>query len=244
MAYQPIKDDEDYLDNWVTKLHLMCLSDAQIGLLGSAFFFGLFLGLPIIPSLGDKYGRKIVYYYTLVITLIAALGLHWSRNFNFTLFCIFVMGVLWNGKNIIGMSYADELLHKDYRKDYITAMFIIGSFVMFTPPLVYVTISRSWQWQSYIMILMSALALFICPYYIPESPKYLYTKGRYDEARQSLFVIARHNRVCIMENIFFDREDPKYLAKKEEQPPTENLKGCSQVWLDPYYRKNLLIMIF
>ena len=27
-AYKPKMDDEDYLDNWVDKLDLMCLSDA------------------------------------------------------------------------------------------------------------------------------------------------------------------------------------------------------------------------
>jgi MFS family permease len=95
--------------------------------MGSSFFLGLFLFLPIIPSLGDKYGRKIVFKYTLIFTMIAALGIHFSRNYNFTLCCTFVMGALWNGKNIIGMSYADELLHKNYRKDYITSMFIVGS---------------------------------------------------------------------------------------------------------------------
>jgi MFS family permease len=215
-AYKPKMDDEDYLNNWVDKLDLMCLSDARIGLLGSSFFFGLFIGLPFIPSLGDKYGRKIVFHYTLIITMVAALGLHFSRNYNFTLFCTFTMGVLWNGKNIIGMSYADELLHKDYRKDYITAMFIIGSFVMFSIPLVYITITRSWYFQSYLMLSWAAGALCICPFYIPESPKYLYTKGRFDEARQSLFVIARHNRVCIMENIMFDKEDPKYIKREDE----------------------------
>ena len=143
-AFKPNKTDDDYLDNWVEKLDMMCLSDTQIGLMGSSFFLGLFLFLPIIPSLGDKYGRKIVFKYTLIITMVVAIGLHFSTNYNFTLFCTFVMGALWNGKNIVGMSYADELLHKKHRNDFITVMFIFGSIVMFSVPFAYITFTKSW----------------------------------------------------------------------------------------------------
>jgi hypothetical protein len=87
------------------------------------------------------------------------------------------MGALWNGKNITGLSYADELLNKKYQKDYITAMFLIGSAITFLVPLLFITVTKSWLPLSYMMLLMTAIALVICPKYIPESPKYLYTKG-------------------------------------------------------------------
>jgi hypothetical protein len=65
------------------------------------------------------------------------------------------------------------------------------------------------------MLCMSAGALAICPYYIPESPKYLYTRGKFDEARVSLYAIARHNRVFVIDDLMFDKEDPSFVKKDE-----------------------------
>lgn len=43
---------------------------------------------------------------------------------------------------------------------------------------------------------------------VPESPKFLYSQGKFDEARLSLFAVARFNGVVIKQNIIFDKENP------------------------------------
>lgn len=174
----------------------MCKSEAEIGLLGSAFFFGLFLGLPIIPPLGDKYGRRKVFGYTILFTLIVQVLMCISTSFYLTMFTIFASGFLWNGKNIVGLSYAEEFLPKKHSKDVITAMFVIGSVCMFLVPLYFITISNNWAPLGFVMVAWTLIALFIMPQ-VPESPKYLYEKGNYNEARLSLFAVARFNNVKI-----------------------------------------------
>ena len=48
--------------------------------------------------------------------------------------------------------------------------------------------------------------------YLPESPKFLHSKERYDEARNSLSLVARVNGIKIFnkEEIIFENEKAKY----------------------------------
>lgn len=174
----------------------MCKTDAQIGMLGAAFFFGLFIGLPIIPPLGDKYGRRKIFGFTMVFTLVVQVLMCISTSFNLTLITIAASGFLWNGKNIVGLSYAEEFLPKKHSKDVITALFVIGSVCMFIVPLYFITISNHWLPLGIAMIAWTVISLIIMPN-VPESPKYLYEKGKYNEARLSLFAVARFNDVKV-----------------------------------------------
>ncbi len=70
-----------------------------------------------------------------------------------------------------------------------------------------------WKFQVFGIALTfaSCLALFA----IPESPKYLYSKKRYDDARKALAYIAKFNRVKNYSNDFlFDAE----VVQKPELP--------------------------
>jgi len=80
--YRPVKDDPDYIDNWVSadKFDLLCEPKYKIGLLGSCFFIGAVATLLIIPPLGDAFGRRYVFLVVLVISIIAQWGLLVTTN--------------------------------------------------------------------------------------------------------------------------------------------------------------------
>jgi hypothetical protein len=60
--------------------------------------------------------------------------------------------------------------------------------------------------------MLSQVALF----YIPESPNYLYTKGRYDESKVALNYIGKFNRNKIdRPNYAFVNENRKELSDHE-----------------------------
>ena len=195
--------------NWVDKLDLICKSDAEIGMVGAAFFLGLFIGLFIVPPLGEKYGRKKVFGLTIRMSLVVQILMVFSQSFNLTLFTIFASGVLWNGKNIVGLSYAEEFLPKKHSKDVITGMFVIGSVCMFVVPLYFITISNNWVPIGIMMVIWTLISVIIMPN-VPESPKFLYEKGEFNEARLSLFSVARFNGVKIKQNLMFDKENPDF----------------------------------
>ena len=63
--------DDEYLDNWVDKLDLLCESKLKIGLIGSVYFAGVITTLLFVPPLSDRYGRKVIFVVSLLVSLFA-----------------------------------------------------------------------------------------------------------------------------------------------------------------------------
>ena len=98
------------------------------------------------------------------------------------------------------------------------------------------------------------------PFYLTESPKYLYEHGKFDEARESLDHIAAANGVD-KHYIAFDRETPEFAIVEMDSvisfdsrgAPTERSRSPvssssrswfgSQLFKDPMLRNNLMILI-
>ena len=61
----------DYIDNWQNQFDLLCAPGWKIGMIGSAYFLGLVIGLPIIGPYSDIYGRRNTFLMTVsVLSLI------------------------------------------------------------------------------------------------------------------------------------------------------------------------------
>lgn len=68
-------------------------------------------------------------------------------------------------------------------------------------------ITKSWELISLCGIIGILISVMVVPWYIPESPKFYYENNNFDLARKSLLEIARHNKVLIMDDIKFDKEE-------------------------------------
>ena len=77
--YRAVHDDE-YLDNWVDKLELLCESKLKIGLIGSLYFAGVITTLLFVPPLSDRFGRKVIFVISLFVSLFAQAGYMWSQS--------------------------------------------------------------------------------------------------------------------------------------------------------------------
>jgi hypothetical protein len=66
-------------------------------------------------------------------------------------------------------------------------------------------ISKNWYWYQIFWFPFAVVAT-IALFFIPESPKFLYEKRRFDECRKVFNYIARFNRVKIDFKFKFDLE--------------------------------------
>jgi len=215
-GYKEDQEAEEYIANWVKPLNLLCRDDAEVGLLGAAFFIGLFVALFFLPQVSDRIGRKKVFLWTMVLTLILQVVIWCSHSLYLTMGAIFGCGMLWVGKNIVGLSYAEEMIHKQYSNDLMASLFVVGAVCMFCIPLFFLTITKSWQIAMLFSVLMTLFCLAILPWYMPESPKYLYEKRDFEGARASLRVIAARNGVSLPD-IKFDKENSEGFDGEEGQ---------------------------
>jgi MFS family permease len=166
-------------------------SNADVGLAASAYLVGAVLGALFFGWLTDRLGRKKLFFITLVVYLsaTAATALSWNVG-SFILFR-FLTGAGIGGEYTAINSTIQELVPARVRgwTDLVingsfwvgAAMGALGSIVLLDPAV----IDPELGWRvAFLIGAALALAIFIMRLWLPESPRWLMTHGRVDEAER------------------------------------------------------------
>jgi MFS family permease len=166
-------------------------SNADIGLAASAYLAGAVLGAIFFGWLTDRLGRKKLFFITLTVYLIATAATATSWNVaSFALFR-FLTGAGIGGEYAAINSTIQELIPARVRgwTDLVingsfwvgAAMGALGSLVVLNPQV----IDPEFGWRLAFLIGASlALVIFFMRLWLPESPRWLMTHGRADEAHR------------------------------------------------------------
>src|SRR6266567_5681041 len=168
---------------------LLRFSNADVGLVSSAYLGGAVLGALVFGWLTDRLGRKRLFFITLVVYLVAtaATALSWNI-WSFALFR-FLTGAGIGGEYTAINSAIQELVPARYRgwTDLLingsfwvgAALGAAGSIVLLDPAVL--APDLGWRFAFLIGALLG-LVIFVMRLWIPESPRWLMTHGRLDEA--------------------------------------------------------------
>jgi MFS family permease len=167
----------------------LAFSNADIGIASSAYLAGAVLGALFFGWLTDRLGRKRLFFITLAVYLVAtaATALSWSV-WSFAFFR-FVTGAGIGGEYTAINSTIQELVPARYRgwTDLVingsfwigAALGASGSIVLLDPAL----LAPDHGWRAAFLIGAGlGLVIFVMRLWIPESPRWLMTHGRADEA--------------------------------------------------------------
>lgn len=184
------------------------LSNAQLGLVGSAAPFGFFFGAILSGWLGDRFGRKNVMLWALafytVMSVVAAL----SPNFGVFLAARVLAGLGAGAESVIIAPFISEFIPPKRRGWFIGSLAGFFSFGFVGAALIgrfIVPIGEDgWRWAQ-VVTAIPILLLLWWRRSLPESPRYLLSQGRMAEAEA---VVAR-------------LEDRVRVATKRELPPVE-----------------------
>ena len=97
------------IENWITKMDLLCITDFQIGLLGTLFFLGWVIGAATLLSLGDIIGRKRILLISATCLAFMMLGLVVVDKLWILYANLFVMGIFQGSKGSLAYIYMLEL---------------------------------------------------------------------------------------------------------------------------------------
>ncbi len=173
-------------------------SNADIGLAASAYLAGAVLGALFFGWLTDRLGRKKLFFITLTVYLVATAATAASWNIaSFALFR-FITGAGIGGEYAAINSTIQELIPARVRgwTDLVingsfwvgAAMGALGSLVLLDPDV----INPEVGWRLAFLIGASlALVIFFMRLWLPESPRWLMTHGRADEAHRVIDAIER-----------------------------------------------------
>ncbi|KAF8864878.1 general substrate transporter [Acephala macrosclerotiorum] len=166
-------------------------SASKIGLISTVVFIGGFCGAFVAPPVADQFGRRAAILLGSCLVVIGAVIQTAAQNSG-----MFIGGRLIIGFGIsftccAGPSLINELAHPRMRGT-IASMFnvlwyvgsIIAAWVSFGTG--HLTVS-SWSWRTPSVIQAAPAVLVLCALpFIPESPRWLYSQGRVDDARRVL----------------------------------------------------------
>jgi MFS transporter, putative metabolite:H+ symporter len=159
------------------------LSRAEIGFLLSGTFFGQLLGAILFPYLAERYGRLRAASYSVWVVGLFALVCAASWNFSTLIISRVLQGIGIGGEIPVAATYINEIAQSKTRGRFFLmyeTAFAVG-YLICTLLAVLLVVRFGWQ----LMFIVGALPAFVAAVMrrlLPESPRWLASKGRIKEA--------------------------------------------------------------
>ncbi|XP_020489728.2 organic cation/carnitine transporter 2-like [Labrus bergylta] len=192
---------ERYSSTIVSEWDLVCENAWKVPFSTSLFFVGVLIGSFISGHLSDRFGRKPVFFFTMVLQTVTALIQ--ATSVSWVMFCILncLRGLSQISNYVTSLVLGCEMLGQSARVRFTLLGHSVGFGLGYALlPLVAYFI-RGWR----MLLVASAIPsfLFIPSWWvIPESPRWLLQKGRLEEAERVIRNAAKRNRVPAPEIIF------------------------------------------
>ncbi len=163
------------------------LSGAQAGLLASASFAGMFVGATTAGMLADRFGRKIVFQTSMIVWGSASLALALSWNWESLMIFRFLLGLGMGAEFPMGQALVSEFVPSKKRGQYIGFLEGFWPIGFITAGALSLVLVPTLGWRS-VFILQGLLAVWvlIIRRIVPESARWYESRGRYDEADQTM----------------------------------------------------------
>jgi MFS transporter, putative metabolite:H+ symporter len=159
------------------------LSAVQAGLLGSASFAGMFLGAATSGMLADRFGRRLVFQWSMVLWGAGSFLCATANDVETLMLFRVLLGIGMGMEFPIGQAMLSEIMPAKQRGRYVALLegfwpigFICaGLLAYFLLPL--------WGWRGVFFALgVPAIFVLVIRQMVPESPRWLEDSGRHEEA--------------------------------------------------------------
>ncbi|KAG8376298.1 hypothetical protein BUALT_Bualt09G0048700 [Buddleja alternifolia] len=215
------------------------LSPTQESFLSSAVFGGMFLGAFFWGFISDSYGRRMGIRGVAIAMFGAGLLSAFSPDYTSLVIFRFFLRFGAGGGHVFS-SWFLEFVPKSNRGTWmlvISVFWILGE--MLEASLAWIIMPRlGWRWLLALSSLPSLTALLLS-YSVPESPRYLFTKGRINEATIVLEKVALINRKELptgnLQNYLQLHEENAPSEETHLRPSNEKKATSFQTWLQPLF---------
>ncbi|XP_070542002.1 organic cation transporter protein-like [Ptychodera flava] len=184
----------------VTEWDLVCDKSAYVDISQAVFMSGVMIGSVTFGQLSDIFGRKPVWLFSIWTQLVFAVGVAFTQNYiSFTVVRFFV-GFIEQGVDITSYVMVTEMFTPRWRTYAgINLTLFWASGIMLLPLMAYYI--RNWR---YLQLAISIPAVLSIPLWwiIPESIRWLMSKGRFKDAEKTLRRIGKYHGVAVPENAF------------------------------------------
>ncbi len=158
----------------------------------SLTFVGMTIGAFVTGFLGDWFGRRFTYQINLLIFGLASLAAAFAQNMEQLIACRFVQGLGLGAEIVVGYSTLTEFVPPKSRGRWLSFMaFLVVAGFPATSLLAYLIIP-TWGWRPMFVIAgIGSLIVWYLRKALPESPRWLESKGRVEEAEALMQAIEK-----------------------------------------------------
>ncbi|WP_144534059.1 MFS transporter [Bacillus pumilus] len=204
------------------------LSPAQIGLLIGSGYIGQAIGAIFFGWLAERRGRVFSAKWTVLLMSVMSIACVFSGNFMALFIFRFIQGIGVGGEVPVAASYINELSRAQGRGRFFMLYEMIFPLGLMISAQIgaFVVPSFGWKWM-FLIGGIGGLIVFVFFFMLRESPRWLISKGRFDEAER------------IIEEIEASTDKRMPVANKVSSS-TE--KGDWKELFSTFYRKRTLIV--
>lgn len=207
------------------------LTSATEGFVVSILIFGAAVGAVVGGRLSDRRGRRHNILMLAVIFALGTLGCVLAPTWQFLAVFRFVLGLAVGGASATVPVYLAEVAPTERRGGIVTrneVMIVSGQFAAFVINAIIYNIWSGWDgiWRVMLVIaVLPAIALFVGMLRMPESPRWLVSQGREDEALVVLKQIRSPERAVA------EMDEVRALAAEEAATKTAGPTDLGVRWV-------------
>lgn len=209
------------------------LAPGQMGLIGSIGLIGMALGAVISGTVADRIGRKEVFTITVLLYSIASAFCALSWNYQSLLVFRFLVGFGLGGELPVAATLVSEYAPSRVRGRFIVLLESFWGLGWIAAACIAYFFIPVYGWR--MAFLIGALpALYVCliRLHMPESVRYLLTRGRVDEARQIVLSLEKQLHV------------PSALFTGETEPvPVVAKASFRELWKKPFMSRTIMLWL-
>ena len=168
------------------------LSPEQVGWIGSVGLIGMALGAVLAGTVADKFGRKNVFAATVILYSVSTglCAVAWS--YESLLVFRFLVGFGLGGELPVAATLMSEYAPSHLRGRFIVLLESFWGVGWLVAALISYLLIPKFGWQiAFIIGALPALYVFLIRLHMPESIRYLISKGRIDEARNIILTLEK-----------------------------------------------------
>lgn len=208
------------------------LAPAQVGLVASAGFVGMFFGAAISGRLADRYGRRLIFQGTLVLFSIGAVLSALAPTFETLLAARVVAGLGLGGELPVVATLVSEFSPRAQRGRMIVLLESFWAYGTLAAGLVALYVLPQFGWRG--VFLVAALPALYVAYLraaLPESPRYLAERGRSAEADAVVRRVERAGGAALLK------------LGAAIAPARSGRTSIAELWSPAYVRRTAMLWI-
>ena len=185
----------------------------QVGLIGSVGLFGMAIGAVMAGSLADKFGRKNVFAATVILYSVSTGLCAVAWNYESLLLFRFLVGFGLGGELPVAATLVSEYAPAHLRGRFIVLLESFWAVGWLAAALISYFFLPVFGWKAAFLIgSLPALYVFLIRLHMPESVRYLLSKGKTEEAEK--IIVDLESKLGV-EHKPFDEDD---VVVEEIQP--------------------------